>query len=553
MRESLKLPNAARWMMAVCIVHLLAAGLCIAQIAAGAGTAELSHELHQALNLAQHGQPRQAYEAVNEILRKHPTYAPALKLKGMLLESAGRGDEANESYAQALKLEPNDEDLLFKVGVYQLIKGDRAEAIRLLTHYLKVEPKDGEALFYLAQAYRLTGQNDAALKAMKECLQYKPDDVHVWQKYGELLASTGDGGTGITWLKKAQKADPTLDRIDYDLGVANLGAMNFEDAEKYAQSAVAQHPQDPEAIALLAAVQVKLAEWPEAKATYEKLIALNSGDEEAQLGIGHCEYELKNYQASIDLLHALLQKDPSVALAHYYLSRDYLALGDATQAQYEADVHHKLMEARSFVPSSVGTEEDRAVWNAAKELLQANKEGDALALVREKVKGVSGSAGHANYIIGTLYMYLGQPENGLRNLHKALELEPKVRGAHTYIGIYELQQGKLELAEKEFKAELANDPNYLNALAELGVVRYKQQRWSDAEENLAKSHTRTPALLLELCDAYFRTGDTKDAKLTAETIVVYAKGDQQVLDELSALLRVNHEDALAERIDGAKK
>jgi CHAD domain-containing protein len=116
-----------------------------------------------------------------------------------------------------------------------------------------------------------------------------------------------------------------------------------------------------------------------------------------------------------------------------------------------------------------------------------------------------------------------------------------------------LQQSKLDLAEKEFKAELANDPNYLIAMAELGSVRYRQQRWSEAAEMLTKSHTRTPALLMELSDAQFRLGDAKNAKLTAEIIVAYAKGDQQVLDELSALLRANHEDALADRVGGAKK
>jgi tetratricopeptide (TPR) repeat protein len=540
-------------MVAALVVGCFTAGICFAQKTASPAAVELSRELHEALNLAQHGQPRQAYEKVNAMLATHPNYAPALKLKGMLLESAGKGDEANESYAQALKMDPNDEDLLYKVGVYQLIKGDRAEAILLLTHYLKLEPKDGDGYFYLAQAYHLAGQNDAALKAIKECMQLKPDDAHVWQKYGELLASSGDGAAGLTWLEKAEKADPTLDRIDYDLGVANLSAMNLEDAEKFAQSAVQQHAMDAEALALLAAVEEKLAEWAEAKATYEKLLAINSGDETAQLGIGHCEYELKNYQASIDLLKELLQKDPTVALAHYYLSRDYLALGDATQAQYEADVHHKLMEATSFEPQAVGTELDRATWKQAKDLMDAKKEDAAVALIHERVKATGGSAGHAYFLVGTLYLYLGQTEKGIQNLKKAIEIEPKVRGAHTYLGIYELQQGKLDLAEKEFKTELGNDPNYLNALAELGSVRYKQQKWSEAVEMLSKSHTRTPTLLLELCDAQFRTGDAKNAKLTAETIVAYAKGDQQVLDELSALLRANHEDGLADRVGGTKK
>lgn len=548
-----KMPDEMKLMIAACVVGSFLSGVCLAQKAASPAAVELSHELHEALNLAQHGQPKQAFEAVNEILRTHPNYAPALKLKGMLLESAHRGDEANESYSQALKLDPNDEDLLYKVGVYQLIKGDRAEAILLLTHYVKLEPKDGDGYFYLAQAYHLTGQNDAALKAIKQCVQLKPEDAHVWQKYGELLVSSGDGAAGLTWLEKAVKADPTLDRIDYDLGLANLSVMNLEDAEKFAQSAVRQHADDAVALALLAAVEEKLAEWAEAKATYEKLLAINSGDETAQLGIGHSEYELKNYQASIDLLKELLRKDPTVALAHYYLSRDYLALGNTTDAQYEADVHHKLMEATSFEPAAVGTELDRATWKQAKDLMDAKKEDAAVALIHERVKATGGSAGHAYFLLGTLYLYFGKMENGIQNLKKAIEIEPKVRGAHTYLGIYDLQQGKLDLADKEFKAELANDPNYLIALAELGSVRYKQARWSEAVEMLTKSHTRTPALLLELCDAQFRTGDAKNAKLTAELIIVYANGDQEVLDQLSALLRANHEDTLADRVGGVKK
>lgn len=526
---------------------------CFAQKQATSESAVLSHQLHQALDLVQHGQPRQAYQMVNELLREHPNYAPALKLKGMLLEGAGRGDEAELSYSAALKLSPNDPDLLYKVGVYQLIKGDRLESITLIGHYLKYQPKDGDALFYLAQAYHLTGQNDAALKTIKECLAVKKDDPQVWQKYGELLTSTGDSESGLVWLKKAQQADGSLSRIDYDLGVASLNTMDFDAAGQYALKASEMNPSDPEALQLVAAVQVKMAQWPEARATYEKLIAMNGGDEAAQLGIAHCELELKHYQNAVGLLRKLLDEDPTIALAHYYLSRAYAGLGDAANAQYEADVHHQLMEASSFEPGALGTEQDRAVWNAAKQLLQDKNEEAALKLIDEKVTGLSSSPGHSHFLVGALYMYIGDPENGLRNLRKALVLEPKVRGAHTYIGIYDLQQGKLEMAEKEFKAELANDPNYLSAEAELASVRYKQGRWKEAEELMVKSHTREPGLLLELCDAYFRTGDAKDARLTAELIFAYAKGDQQVLDDLDKVLLANHEDELAGRMKGATK
>lgn len=538
-----------------CICALLAAALLFALHANGGAQdqAQLSHQLHEALNLAQHGQPRQAFQLVNELLAAHPHYAPALKLKGMLLEGSGRGDEANASYAEALKATPNDPDLLYKVGVYQLIKGDRRQAITLLEHYLKFEPKDGDALFYLAQAYHLTGQNDAALKTIKSCLEIRKDDPLVWQKYGELLSAAGDNESALVWFQKAYKADQALDRIHYDLSVASFYTMDFDAAKTYALQAVTESAGDPNALALLAAVHVKLAEWDDAKATYEKLLAINSTDIPSQLGIGQCEVELKHYQQAIDLLRRLLQQDPSVALAHYYLARAYAALGDSAQAKYEADLHHQLMDATSFAATALGAEQDRVLWEQAKKLLAVGDEAGALKLFKDGTPALYATPGHPYFMVGALFMYTGQPEKGLNDLHTALKLEPKVRGAHTYIGIYYLQQGKLDLAEKEFKAELANDSNYVNATAELGSIRYKQQRLDEAISLFTESHTRTPGLLIELCDAYFRTGKVKEAKLTAEIIVVYAKNDQAVLDDLIALLRANHQDALANQIAGIKK
>ncbi len=537
----------------VALLALLSFSNCIAQKQPTQDSPELSHQLHEALNLAQHGQPRQAYQMVNELLSAHPHYAPALKLKGMLLEGAGHGDEANASYSEALKVAPNDPDLLYKVGVYQLIKGDRVQAVTLLERYLKFEPKDGDALFYLAQAYHLLGQNDAALKTIKACFEIRKDEPVVWQKYGELLSASGDNETALIWLEKAYKAAPSLERINLDLGVASLYTMNFDAAKSYAQKAVADSVADASSLSLLAEAQSKLAEWDDAKATYEKLLLIKSTDVTSQLGLGRCELELKHNQQAIVLLRRLLQQDPTVALAHYYLSRAYTALGDTAQAQYEADLHHQLMDATSFVATTLGVEQDRLLWEQSKKLLALGDEEGALKIFKDGTPALYATPGHPYFMVGTLYMYLGQPEKGLKDLEVALKLEPKVRGAHTYIGIYDLQQGNLEKAEKEFKAELAIDSNYLNAVAELGSIRYKQKKLDEAIELFTESHTRTPGLLLELCDAYFKTGKVKNAKLTAEIIVVYAKDDQSITDDLIALLKANHEDALANQIAGIKK
>src|SRR5260370_38816571 len=80
----------------------------------------LMPQFHQALSLAQHGDKQGAMNLVLRLLEQHPDFAPAFKLKGMLLEEAGRTTEAAAAYEEGLKLAPNDGDLFLKAGIYKL-------------------------------------------------------------------------------------------------------------------------------------------------------------------------------------------------------------------------------------------------------------------------------------------------------------------------------------------------------------------------------------------------------------------------------------------------
>jgi tetratricopeptide (TPR) repeat protein len=63
-------------------------------------------------------------------LHQDPRFEPALKLKGMLLEQRGSTGEAMVVYEAALKLNPNDADLLLKAGIYKLQSGQKEEALQ---------------------------------------------------------------------------------------------------------------------------------------------------------------------------------------------------------------------------------------------------------------------------------------------------------------------------------------------------------------------------------------------------------------------------------------
>ena len=508
----------------------------------------LMPQLHQALNLAQHGDRQGAMNLVLHLLEQHPDFAPALKLKGMFLEEAGRTTEAAAAYEEGLKLAPNDGDLLLKVGIYKLAAGQKEEALKVLQHCVKVLPGDGDAQYYLAQAYHLNGQDDLALRAIRLSAKAEPDNPSVLQKYGELLCSTKDVQAGLDWLLKAQRLDATLPRLDYDLARAHYTLMDLADAEKFAARAAVASPSDVNALRLLAEVKLKLSKWQEAEDAFQRVRLLKADDTELLLGLGHCQVELKNYPAAVETLQSVLRLEPTQLLAHFYLSRAYAGMGRTADAEHEAALHHLMMDRATFVRSVTEGERENGIRAQVRQCLKEHREQDALRIYSDYLKGTAATPADAHVFIGMMYLFLGNTEDGLRSLHQALKLDPHVRGAHTYEGILALKENDPNKAESEFNAELANDPNYQTAIAELGEIRYHQGRWAEAADQFAKSQTMTPELLYQLCDSYFHLGKTQDADLTAEMVAAYGRSNSELMKELALLLKSNGQGELAQRL-----
>lgn len=447
----------------------------------------LMRQVQQALALAEHGDKQGAMDLVLHLLEQHPAYSPAIKLKGMLLDEAGRASEAAAAFEEALKFAPNDPDLLLEVGTYKLNSGQKEEALKLLEHCVRLTPRDGEAQYYLAQAYHLNGQNDPALHAVQQSLKAEPENPAVWQKYGELLCSAKSCDKALPWLVKAQAKDPSLPLIDYDIALTDYQLKDLAGAAQYAEKALESKPNDMPALRLSATVETTLAKWQDAKPAFERILAVKPDDVDALLGLGRAELELKDYPAAIDKLQSVAQLDPTRLAAHFYLSRAFAGSGKMAEAQHEAALHHLLTE-----------------------------------------QVTSGRSG----------------QNDGRKI-------PTGPGAHTYEGILALEGGDLTAAENDFKAELAADPNYQMAIAEIGEIRYQQGRWTEAAEQLAKSRTMTPELLYMLSDSYFHVGKVSEADVTAETVADLGKSNPELMKQLNDLLLRNGQTELVRHLSGA--
>ena len=529
------------------IIFLPAIRASAQSAAKGAGSAP-QQQLHQALALAGRGDAAGAMQIAQHLLDQNPRFEPAIKLKGMLLEQSGRKEEAIVVYEEALKIAPNDGDLLLKDGLYKLTIGQRQAALDLLIRAAKARPADGEIQYYLAQAYHLNSRDDLALQAIRKSVKADPDNPSIKQKYGELLCSTGNNQEGLHWLLEAKHGDSRLPHIDYEIGAADYKLMDLAGAAENLKRAAEIDPGDLNAMQMLAATQTKLAQWAAAKDSFTKVLAQRPDDIDSLLGLGQCELELKDYSNAVTTLQSVLHLDPTRLLAHFYLSRAYAGMQNPAEAAHEAALHHLMMEQLSFVRSVETEHREQAIQHQARELLQQHREDDALRLYQEHFKGTKATTADALVFVGKTYLFMGDTDDGIRCLHRALALDPRVRGAHTYEGILALKDADFQAAETEFKAELANDPNYQMAIAEMGEVRYRQENWAEAADWLNKSKTMTPELLYMLADADFHLGNTQDANLVAETAAAYGRKNPELIRGIEALLMKNGQGELARKL-----
>ena len=513
----------------------------------------VARQMHEAVAAAEHGDEKQALERVGALLRDHPSFAPALKLQGLLLEDAGDTKGASESYAKALKLLPNDPELLLKVGVNALVAGDTDEAIALLERRAKMVPRDELSFYYVAQAYHRKGANDLALKAIRTASTLAPNSAPIAQKYGELLCSSGDNVEALRLLTKAQKAEPTLERINFDFAVASYNNMDLEQAVTYAARETEIRPDDLDAFTLLAAAEVKLTQWKEAETPLLHVLAVRKDDAPLLLQLGHCELELQQYQEAVDALNHSLQVDPTQAVAHFFLSRALAGLGKTEEAKHEAELHQRMMQQISFDVPKAEQAREAALEAQARTMLETHHEDEALRLFSGATAGANSSKGHPYMAVGATYLSMGDGDDARRALNQALQLDPKVKGAHIYLGVLALQQGDLTTAEHEFEAELAGDPNHPVALAELGEVRYRQKNWAEAAKLFVKSKTTDPRFLYMLTDCDFHVNDVKGADLTAEALAAYARDRGDVMQGLIDLLTRNGQADVAARVQAMQR
>jgi cytochrome c-type biogenesis protein CcmH/NrfG len=126
--------------------------------------AQLPHLIQQAVESAQTATKLKPHQALNwQVLGQ--IYANLIKI----IPQADQ--EAIAAYLEAIKLEPENSELLFNLGKIFYQTGNYPEAQKLLTQVIELQPSSAQAYYHLANTYRQLDQPTPALSTYELLLQ----------------------------------------------------------------------------------------------------------------------------------------------------------------------------------------------------------------------------------------------------------------------------------------------------------------------------------------------------------------------------------------------
>ena len=336
--------------------------------------------------------------------------APLLALATQFLR-AGRPADAIAPLRDAALLEPSNSIIQHDLGLACLEVGRVEDAIAALQRAVASNPRYGDAYFRMGIALEKLGNIGGALAAYDHATKLIPSLTEAWFRAGALFYTLGDRDQAIGCFRRAAASG---DRNSFDrLGKAR--ALLIEDrnqeAEKVMRETLVADPRNPMAYDLLGNLLTELGRFDEARACFERAIAI------APLLAGSY-YELVRCRPVTRADDGLLQ-GMQAALATPGLEagqrlRVYLAIGKAAEDLGDYGLAMQQFDAADAVRRGIAPF-DSAAFSIEIDRLIARCTPELIA----RASGLGSPD-------GTPVLIIGMPRSGTTLVEQIISMHPEV-------------------------------------------------------------------------------------------------------------------------------
>ncbi len=182
-------------------------------------------QIRKALNYEALGQKDKAVALLETLAKKYPNDATALITKGDMQRDAKDYSGAAATYTDAITrtepLEANDWPLLYARGISYERNGEWDKAEGDFNRALKLQPDQPDVLNYLAYSWLTMGKNlTQAREYLEIASAQRPDDAHIIDSEGWAYYLTGDFKNAVTKFEHAVELTPDDATVNDHLGDA---------------------------------------------------------------------------------------------------------------------------------------------------------------------------------------------------------------------------------------------------------------------------------------------------------------------------------------------
>ena len=211
---------------------------------------------------------------------------------GLVLEQAGRKDDAMMWYIRSLQIVTNYPPAQYNLGMALLKRNWPAQAAEHLAIAARLVPDEPGGHFALGQALLATGQRDNAIAQFTETLRLDPGYADAHNNLGLIFIKEGKTNDAIAHFSEAVRLRPNDAQMRFNLGLALLdshrpaeAAIQFSEELRLAPNetkahfrlaqALQQQNQLAEAIEHYREALRLTPDFPEAKAALNQILSTN--------------------------------------------------------------------------------------------------------------------------------------------------------------------------------------------------------------------------------------------------------------------------------------
>ena len=423
------------------------------------------------------------------------------------------------------------------MNLYRLymVEQKTPEAEQLLKEAIQNNPKTPVYLERLAFHYGALGRRDDMLNVLAQIKAHAKDFEAVYSVVGDFYLRTGDTESALREYREGILKDPTRKTLyQHDIISTLLRQGKRAEAAEVNNQVLKENPKDPDATSLRATFLLDQGDVNNALTQLQGVVTSSPDNAVAHFQLGRAylasnrpdgpESARQQFERAIALQPNLIQ--PRIGLAQLQVMRgEYEAALDTVQAILQRDpgsVAAKVIQSQAY--------------------LGQKKFEDSKNLLTGMMKSNPNSP-DVYYQFGKSLLAEGKAKEAEAAFQRAYELNPLNNQSLLGVVESEIQQGQPERAMTILQNEAKKAPNRLDLLLLMGTTAKRENKFEDAMVYFTlvlngldkKSKTRAD-LYLQLADCYRMSGDLNNAVANLQKAREILPESEIVLQDLGRVM-----------------